>query len=228
MTHEHDPLRALIEAEREDVAPSEASKSVTRARIEASIEAGVAPPIDLPPSATSAVLAGSKVVWWLGALVLIGTVAVIGLTREAPQPIAEAPPIERPAPRPTTGATIAVAAPDVPRARPAPKKERRRRKPVVEEKPSAGGLAEELVLMRRAQRAMADDRPADALAPLAEHRDRFAKGVLREEREALTIIALCRLGKTADADARMTAFERAFPKSPQTERIRSECFASLQ
>ncbi len=248
MTDEHDPLFDLIQAERAAVEAPEVAKSATLERLQASIEAGVVPPVDVAPSAVSGVLGGSKLVWWLGAVLFVATITAIATWVSAPSEVVEAQPPSVAAGS-AASATIAVATPDLepnvepdlepnveperqlePPPAPPPKRKTAKEappRPVEPEPPpdaeKGPGLEEELALMRGAQRLMTADRPKLALEVLERHRRRFASGVLREEREALAIMALCRLGRGADAESRMVAFEHAYPKSPQTERIRSEC-----
>lgn len=229
MTNERDPLFDLIQAERAAVEAPDEAKAATLERLRSSIQAGVVPPIDVAPSAVSAVLEGSKLVWWLGALVVIATITVATLVRApAPPDVVVTPPPH--AARPTLGATIAVASTDVPSVRaepppPPPPPVRRAPPPPPSPPPPPGNLAEELVLIRRAQELMAAEEPSEAYAVLERHRRRFAAGVLTEEREALAIIALCRLDRSVEAESRMVRFEKDFPRSPQTERIRAACLA---
>jgi hypothetical protein len=61
--------------------------------------------------------------------------------------------------------------------------------------------------------------PAEALAPLDQHRSRFPRGALAEEREGLAVKALVRLGRGAEARARAEAFRRRFPQSLLQEGI---------
>ncbi len=61
-------------------------------------------------------------------------------------------------------------------------------------------LGAEIDLLREVQRALVAH-PAAALALLDEHAARFPESLLRDERTALRIDALCRLGRTAEAGA---------------------------
>jgi hypothetical protein len=76
----------------------------------------------------------------------------------------------------------------------------------------------EIALISSAQRALDRD-PQHALAQLAEHERRFARGVLAEEREILRVDALTALGRTSEAQAAARAFVLRFPSSPQRPRF---------
>ena len=83
-------------------------------------------------------------------------------------------------------------------------------------------------LIRREVQHLAEVRTALASNPqealrLAEqgHRD-FARGMLYQEREALAIRALVRMGRTAQARARTEPFVARFPRSPYAEQLRRE------
>jgi hypothetical protein len=76
----------------------------------------------------------------------------------------------------------------------------------------------ELALLTRAERALAT-RPAVALVILQEHEQRFAQGVLAQERETMRIDAELALGQRAQAVARARAFIARFPGSPHRHRF---------
>jgi hypothetical protein len=90
----------------------------------------------------------------------------------------------------------------------------------------ADALAEETRLLRDADAATrAGDAPR-ALALLAEHARRFPRGVLGEERDAETVLALCAAGRTSEARAAAQRFLAARPGSPLAGRVRSSCGGS--
>jgi hypothetical protein len=125
-----------------------------------------------------------------------------------PAPPAREPVVEPPAP---VVAESPVAEPPVaepPVAQRAPRSAARAR---------AGGSEAEL--LRRAQSALGAS-PARALALTAEHQRRFGAGALAEEREALAIEALRRLGRTPEAQRRAAAFTRRYPHSVHASRVR--------
>lgn len=90
--------------------------------------------------------------------------------------------------------------------------------------PAAGGSLEaEMELLRKAQAELREGRPESALAALDAHGAEFKDGVLREERLAAHILALCNLGRTSEARAEAQRFLAASPRSPMAERIRNSC-----
>ena len=74
-------------------------------------------------------------------------------------------------------------------------------------------------MLRRAQAALATQ-PARALALTSEHQRRFRSGALAEEREALAIEALSRLGRAQEAQRRAALFQRKYPHSVHASRVR--------
>ena len=82
-------------------------------------------------------------------------------------------------------------------------------------------LGEETTLVRDARQALRAGNPARALRLLEEARQLFPTGVLQQERERLTIEALVKDGRRADASARASAFLRRYPDSPHASEIRA-------
>lgn len=78
----------------------------------------------------------------------------------------------------------------------------------------------ELALLDQAAAALRSD-PHKALAFCTEHQTRFANGRLTEEREALAIEALAKLGRTTEARARFLQLERRYPHSAHLPRLKS-------
>jgi hypothetical protein len=87
-------------------------------------------------------------------------------------------------------------------------------------KPTPPAQLSEAELLEQARSAMKND-PARALARANEHRSRFPGGVLVQEREVIAIQALRQLGRTAEADRRTQAFEKAFPGSAFQRKLKS-------
>jgi len=87
-------------------------------------------------------------------------------------------------------------------------------------KPAPPAQLSEAELLEQARSALKSD-PARALARANEHRRRFPGGVLVQEREVLAIQALRQLGRTAEADSRAAAFEKAFPGSAFQRKLKS-------
>lgn len=73
-------------------------------------------------------------------------------------------------------------------------------------------LSAEMRLLSEARASLAED-PAEALALLDQHRERYPHGLLREEREAYSILLLRRLDRAEDAERRLVDFRMDFPGS---------------
>jgi hypothetical protein len=78
-------------------------------------------------------------------------------------------------------------------------------------------------MLREAQTALRDGRADSALAILDKHGASFKEGVLREERIAARVLALCNLGRVDEARAEGRRFLRESPRSPLAERVRTSC-----
>lgn len=85
--------------------------------------------------------------------------------------------------------------------------------------PRGARLSHEVELLTGAQRALRDS-PARALELARQHEQRFRYGTFAEERDALIIEALFRLGRMSDARSRAERFMLAWPDSPQRGRFR--------
>jgi hypothetical protein len=90
----------------------------------------------------------------------------------------------------------------------------------------ATSLAEETRLLHAAQRELARKNTSAALALLDEHAARFPRGALAQERSAARVLALCDLGRAAEARGAAEAFVRAAPQSPLVPRLRGSCALS--
>jgi hypothetical protein len=86
--------------------------------------------------------------------------------------------------------------------------------------PEQTPVASELELLGRAQGLLTRD-PASALAVTDEHARAYPRGTFAQEREALAIDALHRLGRRREMEARARAFLQRYPDSPHRERIDS-------
>jgi hypothetical protein len=78
-------------------------------------------------------------------------------------------------------------------------------------------------LLREAQGALRGGDASTALSVLDRHEARFPHGVLSEERQAAQVVALCELGRIAEACERRRAFLATSPRSPQGGRVRAAC-----
>ncbi len=85
----------------------------------------------------------------------------------------------------------------------------------------ADRLREESQLLMQARAAHNAGDGARALVLLGEHRRNFATGMLAQERDALEVQALVRVGQFGEARKRARAFLARFPGSPHSEKMRT-------
>ena len=181
-------------------------------------------------------LTGAKVlaiVTALAALGAFGVYLVVGM-RSTPTSVAPAPaepPAIAPQP-PSTGETPPWESPppaDPQRgAAPGPRRPTRVRPhtraaaapPAAAPSPAAR-LGEETTLIRDARQALRGGDAARALHLLEACRRQFPAGVLQQERERLTIEALVKAGRSAEASTRAAQFLRRYPDSPHAGDIRA-------
>lgn len=74
-------------------------------------------------------------------------------------------------------------------------------------------LSDERALIDSARQALVRDEPDAALSTLRRHRRTYALGALREERDALEVVALAQAGRTADAERLGRRFHARYPAS---------------
>jgi hypothetical protein len=86
--------------------------------------------------------------------------------------------------------------------------------------PRSDRLAQEVALLSRATSALRTGRADEALRVLAVHQQRFAGGVLKEERLAAKAQALCLLGRVREGRAELS---RLAPELPTAGRARDVC-----
>jgi hypothetical protein len=80
-------------------------------------------------------------------------------------------------------------------------------------------LAAESRAVLEARRALHEGHPEEALRGLEAARAELGEGVLAQEREALTIEALARTGRTDLAAARASSFLKSHPDSPHAATV---------
>lgn len=83
---------------------------------------------------------------------------------------------------------------------------------------AAAPVPSELALLAAAQQLLAQD-ARDALEQLSQHARLYPRGEFAEEREALALDALRRLGRRTELRDRAQVFLAKYPRSPQRERI---------
>jgi hypothetical protein len=96
------------------------------------------------------------------------------------------------------------------------------RRPGKREAAREDALLLEVSALRQASDMLADDRPGDALALLHAQEKRFANGTLRDERQALTLLARCTLNASATVRA-ARAFIARTPNAVLRARVEKAC-----
>lgn len=89
-------------------------------------------------------------------------------------------------------------------------------------------LAEEIGLLASANAAIRSGEGSRALQLLREFDRRFANAVLKEERSAAGVLALCAAGRQAEAKAAADRFVTRWPRSPLLPRISGSCASGKQ
>jgi hypothetical protein len=84
-------------------------------------------------------------------------------------------------------------------------------------------LLRELSLIRAAASAHRDGQPEEVLRVLSIYDNEFPRGAMRQERDALRVLALCDLGRRHEAKKARERFLKQFPHSPMAARIRNNC-----
>jgi hypothetical protein len=88
-------------------------------------------------------------------------------------------------------------------------------------------LAPELALLRDARAALDRHDPQTALSLLDRHAQRYPAGTLQQERLATRALALCALGRGAEAAAAARELARVAPGSPYLASVRAACSAEV-
>jgi hypothetical protein len=89
-----------------------------------------------------------------------------------------------------------------------------------------GTLLEELDLLHEAQAKWRRGDAAGALALLSVHRTRYPRSQVVPERDALTVLGLCSMSRTAEARKVAQRFLRTAPRSPLRTSVEESCGGS--
>lgn len=176
-------------------------------------------PMALAASQALEAASGARVLSGLGAKLAIGTAAV-GALWGAGSALYGAHAPERASPLPSRTASSSLHAPaaSAPAATPS-----RPATVTPSSQPAASTLSAELELVAGAQRALNGAAASEALALLEQHQTRFPRGELAQERDAARVLALCALGRSADARRERRRFAHDWPASPLLARVRGGC-----
>jgi hypothetical protein len=187
-------------------------------------------------AASPAAMFGATVVKLGAAIVVAGGLATGGYVAwrstpakpvpavaQAPVPIRETPVKEAPPP-----AIVQSPVNDEPRAiAPVPAKGRARSVAPTDRSSRAPrttpDLEGEARLLEQADADLRRGDPHAALARLGEHAARYPAGALREEREGVRVVALCRAGREAEGKLAAERFLARSPRSALATRIRAAC-----
>ncbi len=88
--------------------------------------------------------------------------------------------------------------------------------------PTGADDLESMRLLRRAERVLESD-PSESLRLLERHARDYDASPLTLERQALRVLALCRLGRTREGKERQQSFLREHSSSAYAERVRRAC-----
>jgi hypothetical protein len=227
------PLQDLLRRAQQDVpTPDEA------ARLVRSVEAGMAAPVAAgKPTRSPWLPRERRVPGKLIVAVILAGVGTVGYfvvqrhvsapaTAVAPSPKAPTPVVPAPQPRMEALAPLPAVqeqAETPVKARDAVRTRGKHREAVRHPTPpesasTQGASSDEFALLRAARQAVAAQ-PGRALRLTEEHAQRFPQGMLAQEREAIAIEALAKLGRATQAQARAQTFLKAHPGSPYRPRI---------
>ncbi len=198
-----DFLAQLIEAEKAAMHAPSGAKEATWSAVQASLLAGAPSPIDLPHAAL-------PIAWIAGLIGGASGLAVVGYLAIS-KPAIVATPLPPPPP------PVVIQAPPVepPPIVEAPKKAPPRKR-------TRTSLAAQIQLLRKAQLAFSRGNAEQALSLVEEHRTKYPKTPLEQERTALEVLASCRLHKP-HAQQMATEFVERWPQSPQVDHVRRTC-----
>ena len=214
-------LRRAVAGERP--APADARLRV-RARLEAAVP-GMAPGVATPPAATAPLVPANRLTASLMAAFLVGGVTgavLLGVLERRPAPrvvyvdrVVEGPAVAAPVRAAETVAVPGVVVPDV--ARPVAARVVHMGAPKAIDRPApatrVSPFAAERMLLDEARAAIVQGAPDRALDRLEQHRARFPKGLLAEERDAMAIEALVNAGRYDEARSQAAAFRERAPGS---------------
>jgi hypothetical protein len=212
----------LVQAGREAFRPNTADRERVFQALLPSVGSGLAPGGTTPSTAPAAASGTGAIVKAMAALVAIGVAGgslILALGREpAPQGPAAMPPAKSaavaPAPTDKPPETVPSALPQAPPAE--------KHAPAASSRP-ADSLAEEVAILSRASAELHAGRPAAALHALEEHRRKFPRGVLAQERTSARVQALCALGRMKQAQGELAQLAQSSPNSPHVARARKAC-----
>jgi hypothetical protein len=142
---------------------------------------------------------------------------------QAVTPPQASPVAAQPTPAPEAEPTAVPTSEDRPPKTRRAKPDRPSPRPAETSSSATSSLAEETRILERARKALADNDAGHALALLDEARERFPQGVLRQERAALRVVALCQTGRQQAGKRAAAAFLQTYPRSAHRARVERAC-----
>lgn len=229
--------KALIESEGPLDEATPAEIAAMHARVVALLAGAPAPAPSPSPdptallgkaaAATSLKIVGSAVAAAIGSSALLFALSQPSepsAVPSAPPPVVAVPqpPVAAPAVTPSAGLALEPA--PALSAAPAPAAQPRSSKPVAPV-PSVAppSASEEALLVATAEAQLRSGHAAAALALYEQHLRDYPKGALRHESQSGRIVALCGVGRSAEARAEIERFAARHPSSPSLLRMQRAC-----
>lgn len=226
MKDQLDPqLAELFAAEKARPAPDGAEARVLE-RLDSSIASGIAPqyPDTLPleqlsvPTGAAPWLSARSVAWGIGAMGVIGGLAhqasQVAMDGHDPAPVTVVETQTHPQPsEPSSTPVPAVAEENADAVKQARQKRTKQASSTPPPAPVQDRLAEERQIVERARRALSAGDSSSAMAEVQRHAQRFPRGMLSEEREALRIRAVAQMGDKTRAKRMYEQFRKRFARS---------------
>lgn len=237
MSELSDESKALIESEGplDEATPGEIA--AMHARVVALLAGAPAPAPSPGPdptpllgkaaAATSLKIVGSAIAAAVGSSALLFALsqpAEPPAVASAPPPVVAAPEPPVAAPAVTPSADVALDPPPAPSAAPAAAAQPRSNKSAVPA-PSVAppSASEEALLVATAEAQLRSGHAAAALALYEQHLREYPKGALRHESQSGRIVALCGVGRSAEARVEIERFAARHPSSPGLLRMQRAC-----
>jgi hypothetical protein len=239
MSELSDESRALIESEGplDEATPGEIA--AMHARVVALLAGAPAPAPSPGPdptpllgkaaAATSLKIVGSAIAAAVGSSALLFALsqpAEPSAVPAAPPPVVAAPQPSVAAPTPAVTPSVDLALEPAPAlsAAPAAAAQPRSSKPAAPA-PSVAppSASEEALLVATAEAQLRSGHAAAALALYEQHLREYPKGALRHESQSGRIVALCGVGRSAEARAEIERFAARHPSSPSLLRMQRAC-----
>lgn len=231
--------KALIESEGPLDEATPAEIDATHARVLGALGAIPAPvpsptPHPTPLAGKAAAATSLKVVGSAIAAAVGSSALLFALTKPAAQhpaaPSAAPPALLGPAaptavPAPAASAPAELEPAPTPSAAPSPATVLHPRKPSAPA-PSAArpaSASEEALLVATAEAQLRGGHPAAALALYEQHLREYPQGALRQESQNGRVVALCGVGRAAEARAYLERFAATHPRSPSLLRMQRAC-----